>query len=61
MNIKFESEELLDDGGWCDKRKEKRECYQCEFYNEIEDICEFKISNKRKEIKNMEVLNGGAR
>ena len=61
MNIKFESEELLDDGGWCSKRNEEIECCKCEFYNEIEDICEFKISKERKEIKNMEVLNGGAR
>lgn len=45
MNIKFESGELLDlDGsGLCDKRNEEIECGQCEFYNEIEDKCEFRV------------------
>jgi len=43
MNIKFELEEHLDDGGWCDKRNEEIECCKCDFYNEIEDICGFKI------------------
>ena len=60
MSIKFELEEnfslddfYIDETGdrklkpvLCDKRNEEIECGQCEFYNEIEDICEFKILNK---------------